>query len=93
MAQYHLPVNNTQPFARTNIQTIRQRVNLIRELLPQIMNSIAELCCSDCLRQWHADKERLGIKSFHSLDLCSEIVATNQAQGIDCVCDQLRHHS
>jgi len=37
-------------FARTNVQTIAQRADLLRELLPHV-RAIGELCCGDCSRQ------------------------------------------
>lgn len=40
----HTPDLTKRAFARTNPQTIAQRVALLRELLPGV-TSIAELCC------------------------------------------------
>lgn len=72
-------------FARTNPQTIAQRVILLHELLPGVA-SIAELCCGDCTRQAAAYRRELGVGRYRGLDLVAEIVAANQAQGIDCLC-------
>ncbi|MCL4298446.1 MAG: hypothetical protein KJ077_22105 [Anaerolineae bacterium] len=80
----HTPDLTRKAFARTNPQTIAQRVALLRELLPGV-NSIAELCCGDCTRQALAYRRELGIERYRGLDLVPEIVAANQAQGIDCL--------
>jgi hypothetical protein len=81
---YQTPKPNQQPFARTNLQTIAQRMALIQEFLPQL-NSIAEICCGDCSRQWQAYRQQLNIEQYRALDLQPEIVAANRAQGIDCL--------
>jgi hypothetical protein len=79
--RYQLP--GSSPFARTNRQTIAQRVTLLRELLPST-ESIGELCCGDCSRQagayWQA-----GINRYVGLDISAEIVTANRAKKIDCV--------
>jgi hypothetical protein len=69
-------------FARTNVQTIAQRVALLRELSPGV-RSISEICCGDCSRQYQAYTRELGVAVFHGLDLEPAIVAANRAQGID----------
>ncbi len=53
---YHLPAETAPAFARTNAQTIAQRVSLLRELLPDV-RAIGELCCGDCARQWAAYRQ------------------------------------
>jgi len=70
-------------FARTNEQTIVQRVNLLREFAPSA-RSVAEICCGDCQRQYHAYKQTLGMKTYRGLDLEPSIVASNRANGIEC---------
>ena len=81
---YQLP--NTEPaFARTNVQTIAQRVTLLRELLPDV-RAIGELCCGDCARQWAAYRQAFSGVSYRGLDITPHIVATNQTQGIACAC-------
>jgi hypothetical protein len=81
---YQTPKPNQQPFARTNLQTIAQRVAIIQELLPEL-KSIAEICCGDCSRQWQAYCQQFDIEQYRALDLQPEIVAANRAQGIDCL--------
>ena len=71
-------------FARTNSQTIAQRVAILRELLPAT-TSIAEFCCGDCSGQATAYADALGVKRFRGLDVTAEIVQQNRAKGIDCV--------
>jgi hypothetical protein len=70
-------------FAVTNAQTVAQRVAILAELLPGVQ-SIGELCCGDCQRQWRAYTEQLGIRTFCGLDLDPAIVARNRQMGIDC---------
>jgi hypothetical protein len=70
-------------FARTNEQTITQRVGLLRELIAGI-HSIAEICCGDCSRQHRAYTRELGVQTFHGLDLEPAIVAANRAKRIEC---------
>ncbi len=72
-------------FARTSVQTIAQRVTLLRELLPDV-RAIGELCCGDCTRQWVAYLQAFPDVSYHGLDIAPYIVAANQAQGIACTC-------
>ncbi len=81
---YQLPDLDRAGFARTNRQTIRQRVAILRELLPHA-TSIAEICCGDCARQWTAYRKALDIARYRGLDLHPEIVAVNCARGIECV--------
>lgn len=66
------------------MQTIDQRVALIRELLPGV-GSIAELCCGDCEAQWRAYATALVNPRYRSLDIAEAIVTQNRAKGIDCV--------
>jgi hypothetical protein len=83
--QYQLPDLTRRSFARTNRQTIAQRVALLRELLPDA-RSVADICCGDCSRQWETYRRTLGLEAYRGLDLHPEIVAANRARGIDCVC-------
>jgi len=82
---YRLPAESSPAFARTNAQTIAQRVNLLRELLPDV-RAIGELCCGDCARQWAAYRRAFPDVSYRGLDVAPYIVAANQAQGIVCTC-------
>lgn len=72
-------------FARTNVQTIAQRADLLRELLPHV-HTIGELCCGDCSRQWTLYRQTFPGVMYRGLDVDPRIVAVNQAQGTDCVC-------
>jgi hypothetical protein len=71
------------PFAKTNIQTIRQRAGLLRELAPGKL-SIGEICCGDCQAQYDLYRAELGISRFRGLDLSPEVVALNRSRGIPC---------
>ena len=79
---YQLP-DLDRPFARTNVQTVAQRVELLRELLPDA-RAIGELCCGDCWAQWAAYRRELPVERYHGLDLHPGVVAANRAAGIDC---------
>ena len=79
---YQLP-DLDRPFARTNVQTVAQRVDLLRELLPDA-RAIGELCCGDCWAQWDAYRRELPVERYHGLDLHPGVVAANRAAGIDC---------
>jgi hypothetical protein len=83
--QYRTPNLTRRAFARTNRQTITQRVALLQELLPDL-SSIAEICCGDCSQQAAAYRQHLGIEIYRGLDIHPQIVAANQAQGVDCIC-------
>jgi hypothetical protein len=82
---YRTPDLSKRAFARTNPQTIAQRVAILRELLPGV-KSIAEICCGDCSQQLAAYRRELGVEVYRGLDIQPEIVAANRALGIDCVC-------
>jgi len=71
-------------FAKTNVQTIAQRVGLIRELLPSA-SSIAELCCGDCEAQAKAYASELLVTRFAGVDLSPDIAKLNRAKGIECI--------
>jgi hypothetical protein len=71
-------------FARTNAETVRARVDLLRELLPGT-TSIAEICCGDCARQHAAYTEAFPGVRYRGLDLAPAIVRANRLAGIDCV--------
>ena len=79
---YQLP-DLDRPFARTNVQTIAQRVELLRELLPDA-RAIGELCCGACWAQCAAYRRELPVERYHGLDLHPGVVAANRAAGIDC---------
>ncbi len=79
---YRLP-DLARPFARTNAQTIAQRVALLRELLPGA-RAIGELCCGDCRAQSAIYRHELAVERYHGLDIHPGIVAQNRAQGVDC---------
>ncbi len=81
---YQLPDPTQRPFARTNVQTIRQRAVLLRELLPDT-HTIAELCCGDCSAQDEIYRSHFPIERYVGLDLQAEIVAANRTRGIECV--------
>ncbi|HLL54438.1 MAG TPA: hypothetical protein VK447_12870 [Myxococcaceae bacterium] len=82
--RFETPDLTRRAFARTNPQTVAQRVALLRELVPGA-RSIAELCCGDCSVQWEAYRRELGVERYRGLDLEPEIVQANRARGIDCV--------
>jgi hypothetical protein len=82
---FHTPDLSRRAFARTNRQTVEQRVALLRELFPQGVHSIGELCCGDCTRQHTAYTSQLGVERYRSLDLEPAIVKANQERGIECV--------
>ena len=79
---YQLP-DLDRPFARTNVQTVAQRVELLRALLPDA-RAIGALCCGDCWVQWAAYRRELTVERYHGLDLHPGVVAANRAAGIDC---------
>ena len=78
-----LPDLSRRTFARTNEQTIAQRIDILRELVPHV-HSIAEICCGDCLRQQKAYKQALEVQTYHGLDLEPAIIESNRANGIEC---------
>lgn len=80
----NLPDPAHRPFAKTNIQTIHQRAELLAELLPGV-SSIAEICCGDCSSQYEIYRTQLGVSRFCGLDLSPEIVAINSARGVPCL--------
>jgi hypothetical protein len=82
-ANYHTPDFSRQSFARTNRQTIAQRVAILRRLAPGL-DSVAEVCCGDCTRQKQIYTGELGVSQFRGLDLEAAIVAENHAKGVDC---------
>jgi hypothetical protein len=82
---YHTPDLTRRVFARTNHQTIDQRVAILRELLPSV-SSIADICCGDCTRQREIYLQTLNLESYRGLDIFPEIVEANQAKGVECVC-------
>ncbi len=81
---YQLSDPSQRPFARTNVQTIRQRAAVLRELLPNT-RAIAELCCGDCSAQDEIYRSQLHIERYVGIDLQPEIVAANRTRGIECV--------
>lgn len=84
-APYQLTNAAHAAFARTNVQTLAQRADLLRELLPHV-HAIGELCCGDCSRQWALYRQAFPAVTYRGLDVDPRIVTANQAQGIDCVC-------
>jgi hypothetical protein len=82
---FHTPDLSRRAFARTNRQTVEQRVALLRELFPQGVRGVGELCCGDCSRQHEAYTAQLGVQRYRALDLEPAIVAANQERGIECV--------
>lgn len=84
-SEYQVPNLSRQPFARTNHQTIGQRVTILNELLPGVQ-SIAELCCGDCTAQWRTYMQQLGISRFLALDINPDIVAQNRRLGMEYLC-------
>jgi hypothetical protein len=78
------PDLSRRAFARTNTETVAQRVALLRELCPAVA-SIGEICCGDCSRQHAAYRDELGVQRYRALDIQPEIVRENRARGIDCV--------
>jgi hypothetical protein len=80
---YQLPDLRRRSFARTNLETIAQRVALLCELLPGT-ESIGELCCGDCTQQWRAYTQQLGVRTYLALDIDGEIVERNRRAGIAC---------
>lgn len=82
--RYQVPDPEQRSFARTNIQSIRQRAALIQELLPGT-RTIADLCCGDCSAQDAVYRAELGVEQYVGLDIQPEIVAANRSRGITCV--------
>jgi hypothetical protein len=82
-SEYRTPDLSKRWFARTNAQTIAQRVAILRELSG--VGSVAEVCCGDCSGQWQAYRRGLRLQAYCGLDIKSEIVASNRAKGIDCI--------
>ncbi|WP_224363418.1 hypothetical protein [Hyalangium versicolor] len=82
---FHTPDLSRRSFARTNRQTVEQRVEVLREFFPQGVRAVGELCCGDCSRQYSAYTEQLGVTRYRALDLEPAIVAANQERGIECV--------
>ena len=78
-----LPDLTRRSFARTNAQTIAQRVVLLREFAPKA-KAISEICCGDYSRQHQAYAVELGVQVVRGLDLEPAIVATNREKGIEC---------
>jgi hypothetical protein len=69
--------------ARTNPETIRQRAELLQELLPGV-RSIGELCCGDCAEQWSVYRGLPGLEIYLGLDIDPEMVRLNRERGIHC---------
>ncbi len=83
--RYHTPDLTKRAFARTNRQTLTQRAAILRQLIPNARR-IADICCGDCSRQRKIYFQELDILDYRGLDIHPDIVRSNQAQGIDCVC-------
>ena len=82
---YQTPNLTRKSFARTNSQTILQRISLLKEFVPSV-NSIAEICCGDCTKQFQAYSNYLNVQTYRGLDIETSIVAATQKQGIECYC-------
>ena len=82
--KYRIPDLTRQTFARTNHQTVDQRADILRELLPNV-KSVAEICCGNCTQQWEIYRRRLDLESYCGLDIHPEIVEANRARAIACV--------
>jgi hypothetical protein len=78
-----LPDLTRRSFARTNSQTIAQRVVLLREFAPNA-KAISEICCGDYSRQYRAYTIELGVQAVRGLDLEPVIVTANRGKGIEC---------
>ena len=78
-----LPDLTRRSFARTNAQTIAQRVVLLHEFAPNA-NAISEICCGDYSRQYQAYTAELGVQVVRGLDLEPAIVTANREKGIEC---------
>lgn len=74
--------NQQFPYARTNIQTVRQRAQIIKDFLPKT-HTIAEICCGDFTRQDQVYRRELGAHTA-GLDLNPDVVAYDKAKGLDC---------
>ena len=81
--KFQTPNHSRRSYARTNVQTVLQRAEIIGEILPGVQ-SIAEVCCGDCFHQWETYKQRFNLSSFIGLDIDCQVVASNQALGIGC---------
>jgi hypothetical protein len=81
-SDYRLP-DIDRPFARTNVQTIAQRVGLLRELLPDARAIGGAVLWRLPGAVGHLSA-RLPIARYHGLDLHPGVVAANRAAGIDC---------
>lgn len=77
--------HNRISFAKTNIDTVLQRVSIIKRLFPNV-ESIAEICCGDCQRQFDIYKNHFNIKSYRGLDIDPIIVKKNNEKNINCIC-------
>jgi len=82
---YQIPNLSKKAFARTNEQTIFQRVALLQELIPEV-SAIAEICCGDASRQFQIYTEQLRVDVFRCLDIEPNIVAANRKLGMECYC-------
>ena len=78
-----LPDLTRRSFARTNVQTIAQRVVLLREFAPNA-KAISEICCGDYWRQHQAYTIELGVQVVRGLDLEPAIVTANRERGVEC---------
>jgi hypothetical protein len=72
-------------FAKTNIDSIHHRISILRQLLPKV-NTMAEICCGDCKRQYELYRKELGDISYRGLDIDPQMIKKNKANQIDCIC-------
>ncbi len=77
--------HSRKTFAKTNIDTVLQRVEIIKTLLPDV-KTIGEICCGDCTRQFEIYKENFALSSYRGLDIDPFIVKFNLKKGIECLC-------
>lgn len=93
-AEINSPAENTsmtyhiaqagRPFARTNRQTIQQRAEILSQLGYR-QSAIAEICCGDGQRQQQIYHAQLQATRYCGLDISSEVVIRNRANGVACV--------
>ncbi|HZS41206.1 MAG TPA: hypothetical protein VFF06_30460 [Polyangia bacterium] len=81
----HRVPNPDAAFARTNVQSLEQRVALVGELCPGA-RSIGEICAGDCTAQARLYRERLGLERYVAVDVSPAIAARLAAAGIEHIC-------
>ncbi|HMY65417.1 MAG TPA: hypothetical protein PL048_12700 [Leptospiraceae bacterium] len=76
--------HSRKTFAKTNIDTVRHRAEIMKNSFPNV-KSIAEICCGDCSGQYAAYMENFSLNSYCGLDIDPLIVKANLKRGIDCI--------